>query len=232
MPLRTIWLSPASFSKIGYANKEILSSCWYIASAYPDRFGLRTLISNRISSIVDEMPKPKEAYSILFSGDGWCGKTSLRARITGQALPGPIQLTFLHEFPIVECLVPKEDPELDEEAWREWRTAEGEVDGGWKEGKGKRRVKIETQENSLWRCYDGLEALNFISMDVVAICFSVGMKDTFEERLQVVSGDHFILFMSPQRMQSNMPPSAPRPETTICSKDTHCVDWASNRPKE
>lgn len=142
------------------------------------------------------MPKPKEAYRILFSGDTQCGKTSVRARVAGQALPSPTQLTFLREFPIVNCLVPKGDPQLDDKAWEEWQTGaveaptESEVAGGRRTGKGKRRARIETHESSLGTCYDGMEALNYIGMDVVAICFSVGMKVTFEERLQVVSGIH------------------------------------------
>ena len=137
------------------------------------------------------MPKPKETYRILFSGYAWYGKTSVRARIAGQALLNYIQPTFPHGFPLVECLAPKGDPELDQEAWKEWRTGavEAHTEGGeWKAGKGKRRAKIETQESSLGRCYDGLEALNFIGMDVVAICFSVATADTFDERLQAVSG--------------------------------------------
>jgi len=139
-------------------------------------------------------PKPKETYRILFSGDTRCGKTSVRARIAGQlALPTYIQLNLLHDFPPVECLVPKGDPKLDEEAWKKWHTGaveglhEGEVGEGRRAGTEKRRVKIETQENTLWKCYDGLEGLNFVGMDVIAVCFSVGMKDTLYERLQVVS---------------------------------------------
>ena len=160
----------------------------------------------------DEMPKPKlnETYRILFSGDTRCGKTSVRARIAGQALPNYMQLHLLHDFPLVECLVPKGDPQLDEEAWKEWQTGavegfpEGEVGGGRRAGTGKRRVKIETQENSLGKCYDGLEGLNFVGMDVIAVCFSVGMKDTFDERLQLVSSISVILVMRfPQRMQTN-----------------------------
>jgi len=152
---------------------------------------------NSSCSIADEMPKPNETYRILFSGDTRCGKTSVRARIAGQALPNYIQLTSPHEFPPVKCLVPKGDPELDEEAWKEWQAGamegptEGEVGGGRRVAMGKRRVKFETQENSLGKCYDGLVGLNFVGMDVIAICFSVGMKDTFSERLQVVGGIHY-----------------------------------------
>ena len=148
--------------------------------------------------IADEMPrrKPNEVYRILFSGDSRCGKTSVQARIAGQAFPNDRQLHLLHDFPLVECLVPKGDPNLDEEAWKEWQTGamegltESEVGGGRRAGTGKRRAKIVTQENSLGTCYDGMEALNFIGMDAIAICFSVGMKDAFEERLQAVSGFH------------------------------------------
>lgn len=143
------------------------------------------------------MPKLKEIYRILFSGDTRCGLTSVRARIAGQAFPGWMQHPPPHEFPLVECLVPKGDPELDEEGWKEWQTGavEGptgsEIGGRWRAGKGKRRAKIETQENSFGKFYDLLEGLDFVDMDVVAICFSVGMKDTLNERLQVVSGIHY-----------------------------------------
>ena len=144
-------------------------------------------------------PKPKEAYRILFSGAHWCGKTSVRARIAGQALPNDTELIFLDEFPVVDCLVPKGDLQLDYKAWKEWQIGavgaveeptEGEVGGGTRAGKGKRRVRIGTHENNLGACYDGMEVLNFIGMDVVAICFSVGMKDTFDEHLQAVGGIH------------------------------------------
>ena len=119
------------------------------------------------------MPRRKlnETYRILFSGDTRCGKTSVRARIAGQAFPNYMQLHLLHECPLVECLVPKGDPNLDEEAWREWHTGavegltESEVGGGRRAGTGKRRAKIETQENSLGKCYDRLEGLNFVDMD-------------------------------------------------------------------
>ena len=63
--------------------------------------------------------------------------------------------------------------------------------GGRRAGTRNRRANIATQENSLGKCYDGLEGLNFIDVDVIAICFSVGMKDTFEERLQVVGYIHY-----------------------------------------
>ena len=141
--------------------------------------------------------KPNESYRILFSGDARCGKTSVRARIAGQAFPNEMQLHLLHDSPLVECLVPKEDPNLDEEAWKEWQTGavegltESEVGGRRRAGTRKRRANIATQENSLGKCYDGLEGLNFIDVDVIAICFSVGMKDTFEERLQVVGYIHY-----------------------------------------
>jgi len=59
------------------------------------------------------------------------------------------------------------------------RAYEGEVGGRRRVAMGKTRAKLETQENSLGKCY-------FVGMDVIAICFSVGMKDTFSERLQVV----------------------------------------------
>lgn len=139
------------------------------------------------------MSKPKEAYRILFSGDLQCGKTSVRARIAGQTLPNHVHLTLLHEFPIVDCLVPKGDPQLDDKAWKGWQrgAVEGPSEskvGGKKAGKGIRRASIETHESSLGKCYDGMEALNFIGMDVVAICFSVGTKATFDEHLQTVRG--------------------------------------------
>lgn len=151
------------------------------------------------SNIVDEMPrrKPNETYHILFSGDTRCGMTSVRARITGQAFPTDIQLNVLRDFPLVECLVPKVDPNLDEEAWKEWQTGtaegrtESKVGGERRAGTGKRRARIETQENGLGRCYDGLEGLNFVGMDVIAICFSVGTKDAFDERLQAVGVIHY-----------------------------------------
>jgi hypothetical protein len=149
-------------------------------------------------SIAEEMPRPKpnKTYRILFSGDTRCGKTSVRARIAGQALPTYIQLNLLHDFPLVECLVPKGDPNIDEEVRKGWQAGaveglhEGGVGGGRRADTGKRRVMVETQENSLGKCYDGLEGLNFVGMGVIAVCFSIGMKDTFDERLQVVSGIH------------------------------------------
>ena len=141
--------------------------------------------------------KPNETYHILFSGDTRCGMTSVRARIAGQAFPTHIQLNVLRDFPLVECLVPKGDPNLDEEAWKEWQTGtvegltESKVGGGRRAGTGKRRARIETQENSLGKHYDRLEGLNFVGMDVIAICFSVGMKDAFDERLQVVGSINY-----------------------------------------
>ncbi len=156
-------------------------------------------LSSSSNNIADEMPrrKPNETYRILFSGDTRCGMTSVRARIAGQAFPNPIQLHLLRDYPLVECLVPKGDPSLDEEAWKEWQTGtaegltESKVGGGRRAGTGNRRTKIETQENSMGKCYDRLKGLNFVGMDVIAICFSVGMKDAFNERLQVVSGVHY-----------------------------------------
>jgi hypothetical protein len=121
-PMRTNWSGPASRFRVSSA---LPPSC----------------------SIADQMPKPNETYRILFSGDIRCGKTSIRARIAGQAFPNYIQLTLLHEFPLVECLVPKEDLQLDEEAWKGWQTGavegptEGEVGGGRRAGTGKRRAK-------------------------------------------------------------------------------------------
>jgi hypothetical protein len=168
----------------------------------------KSLSADRTGTIVNDMPQPKEVYRILFSGDNRCGKTSLRARIAGQAMPNSTQLTFLPEFHPVECLVPNRDPGINENTWekRQTRAVEGPTGGGVGGGRTEskeKRAKIESQENSLGTCYDGFEALNFLGMDVVAICFSVGKKDTFEERLQIVCSCHFTLVVSPQRKQSD-----------------------------
>jgi len=112
-------------------------------------------------------------------------------------------------------------------------STEGEVGEEWRVGKGKRSAKIETQESNVGKCCHRYEALNFLGMDVVAICFSVGEADTFDEHLQAVSGIHYT--SSESTKNSGWPIAAylaPLRETKKYFKDTPCAGWVSNRPKE